>query len=122
LLEKLHAVGRLYRHQLELDPQRVGHVLGHVDFHADQVAAGIAEPPRLVVGLDADDDLAALQNLQEAFVGRIGATLDRCGNETERRDHGASDYCPEHLFLPVQAIPADLQSARRRRGFSLRRG
>ena len=39
LLQELHAVGRLHRHQFERDAQGVGHVLGHVDFHADQLAA-----------------------------------------------------------------------------------
>ena len=65
LLQELHAVRRDDRLDLELHAEPVGHVLGEVGLEADDGASRVAEAERLVVGLGADDEHAALLDLFE---------------------------------------------------------
>jgi hypothetical protein len=65
LLQELHAVRRDHRLQLQLDAQPIGRVLGEIGLEADDGAAGVAEAERLVIGLGADHQNAALLDLIE---------------------------------------------------------
>ncbi len=51
----------------EPDAEPVGHVLGEIGLEADDGAARVAEAERLVVGLGADHEHAALLDLVEGL-------------------------------------------------------
>ena len=53
------------RHQLQLDAELLGDVGGQIRLDADEAARRVAEAERLVVGLDADDERAALLDVVE---------------------------------------------------------
>ena len=92
LLQELHAVRRDDRLELELDAEPVGHVLGEVGLEADDGAGRVTEAERLVVGLGADDEHAALLDLFECLcrerARRGGPSNDDHAGDGEAFAHG----------------------------------
>ncbi len=92
LLQELHAVRRDDRLELELHAEPVGDVLGEVGLEADDGAGRIAKAERLVVGLGADHEHAALLDLVERLRrkrgGRGGPSHDDHAGDGEAFAHG----------------------------------
>jgi hypothetical protein len=84
LLQKLHAVGGDYGFQLQLGAQPLGDIPGKIGLETHNVPRRIAEAERLVIGLAAHDEHAALLDLVEGLCCRRSRRDENAGQKTDQ--------------------------------------
>src|ERR1700730_12726998 len=105
LLEKLHAVGRDRRFELQPGAQPLGDIAGEIGLETHDVARRIAETERLVIGLAAHDGHAALLDLVEGLSCRRRRRDEDAGQKT----HAGGDQPLQHWRSPSHDEPQQIR-------------